>query len=357
MPSLLFLCCYRVRSVEQHTPRLERAGDAVGDRCLDRIDHTAGSGDIGIERLHTSASTESIRCPFGVARESGIDSGMASSRDRLEGVSSAVGPRSYISRKSRQNALAKNPRCHGAEDDELSIVSDPSALYLAPMITVSSSSSGVRTSPATDRGNRSTMKSHGSVSTSVPSATRRQLTSTDGATPEGTPERRRAESTAPSKPDSVLTDDDPSAPFRTWLLTQTLDADITPNRGAAPGATPNRGGTPSSHLQSPRQPLEENATSSISSRTTVSMKAPGFVSVRPPAPIPHAEHQEGKGRYTLDAPGTRRESYACGTDRKAYPSIQADFGLGIRSPNTPGQRSDSNSPGRRDIYRPLSSCK
>lgn len=347
MRSISTLCCYRSPAFEHRHSNTKRTGDATGDQSRNPIDYSH-------QEPHFSVHTETI----GEARaSSGSDSGMGSGRDRPgDGNRSLALPKKYITRQKRKHRQAGKAGRHGPEDDDLSIISDPNALYLAPLISVTSSGTEIRTTPAPEKAVEDKMQRSGSISTAVPSPKKEkpqeQPPDTEGKVllkpkdRQASPKDKFVERTTPSKPASVPVEDDPWSPFQTWLLTQTLDADTSPSRGVDANATPKRGTLATSGVRDNTRPRKGHPSDlgpvKISTDNT------------------HRKHQVSREEHHLS---TRQaawsKSHSNAADRMTHSPGARHSRHSKGSSYSPGQRTntETNTLGRRNAHVSLASRK
>lgn len=358
MITISYLCCYRARASEETSSGPERSSNAISQTCQDRIDGTESLANTETESLHLPVRPEPVRYLRGVARRSGIDSGMSSSRDRLESTNSNLaGSKSYDARKpqpSRQ--LNVFERC-GVEDDDLSIISDPNALYLGPLITVSSGSTGIRAISSSDKTERDTMQSSASIATAILSPrTREEPAYTDnpvaGCSRHRDPSLKTCggESTTTSKVDSLLLDDDPSSPFRTWLLTQTPDIENSSSRRTDASTPSNPRTIPAKSSHDPKKNRKQNQKARSHNLTPV----PGS------GKTARAEEQEYERRHPSTSSGPCQDSHDyTTTNRNIYPydTKYSQSNNASQSSRAPGINTHSTSAGARKMHLSFPSCR
>lgn len=353
MPSITSLCCYRSSAVEQCLSIVERIGDATGDRGHNRIDHSAGLGHIETQQSHSSVSTE---CAV-VARGSGSDSGMGSGRDRLDiGNRSLARRNTYITRQEWKRRHAGNPDRHGAEDDDLSLVSDPNSLYLGPLISVFSHNTETRAIPSPSETEEDAMQRFVSINTAVQSYAEERPTEQPTDIERAAAESPRAhqlsgkgygvEKASPSRLTSVPLDDDSWSPFQIWLLTQTQGTGMSP-----------------SGENNANDILESNTTAINDTHDKMRPKkedVPDPGRLQTSMDLSHSESQVFEERYPLsEASISSSKTRPYVADRVAHSSGAKYSRHDKGSSYSSGQitNSHANSPGRRDIHVSLSCRK
>ena len=267
MPSILPLCCYRVPAFEQHTPCPEQPGDDSSHHSSRRIDHASGRNCIETGPLLILADTKPLFSSRRTARKSGDDLGMGTGHGRHHDDTGSL-PVSApdITRRTLPRTCTRRVRYHNVQDDEQSIVSDPSALYLAPLISVSSIGTEVQATPPPEAPKvheADHIQDPGLVGTTSSCPVTEELSCTDGAAADDplvhkpSPAVYKVESIAtttpkiiitPSKSEPIIPDEDPWSPFGTWLLAQTLDAHSSPSLSTSADAAPNAYANPANRL-------------------------------------------------------------------------------------------------------------
>lgn len=363
--SISSLCCYGVPAFEQHPPSVEKPGDDSSHHSQKRIDHAPGPVYIETEPSLISADTEPLHCPHRIARKSGMDLGMVTGRDRLHGDTRRLaGSALDITRQTLPGTCTSKAHHYSAHDDEQNIVSDSSAFYLAPLISVSSIGTEVQaTSPpeVPEAHDGDLIQSPGLIGTIAPCPVTEEpacidcAAADDASVHKSSPVECDAKSIAtttpeiiitPSKLEPIISDEDPWSPFGTWLLAQTLDARGSPSLGAGAGATPNADTIPVNGFHHRMQSLEGDLLSLGSSQAA--------------AEITNAYTQiPNRHDSTWTARSARQRPHCYPTDGAEYPSgagkscCSKDSSY-LTVPETtfgPGRL------GRRGAYVSLSSCK
>ena len=257
MPSISFLCCYRVLGFEQHNPSFVQPGGDSSRHSSKQIDHAPTPACIETEPSLFSAGTEPLHHPSEIARKPDIDLGMGTGRGRLHGDTRRLpGSAPDITRQTLPGGCTSRERHYGTQGDWQSIVSDPSAFYLAPLISVSSIGTQVQATPhpeGPEVHDTDGIRSPSLTGTVAPCPVTEEPARTDAAAAAdplvhnpGLAEcdAKSITTTTPeiiitlSKPEPIVSDDDPWSPFGTWLLAQAMDSHSSSSLNADASATP-----------------------------------------------------------------------------------------------------------------------
>lgn len=325
MLSISFLCCYRVLGFKQHTPSLEQPGDDSSHHSSKQINHAPTPVCIDTEPSVFSADTEPLYRPREIARKSGIDLGMGAGRGMLRDDTRRLpGSASDITQQTLPGSCTSRVRHHSTRSDGQSIVPDPSALYLAPLISVSSIGIQVQATPPPEGPgvhDTARVRSPGLSGTIAPCPVTEEPACTDVVAVvdplvhKPSPVEYDARSIAtttpeiiitPSKPEPIVSEDDPWSPFSTWLLAQAMDSHSSSSLSAGASATPIVDTIPISGFHRRIQPLERG-TSSLGSIQDATGIADADVQV------PNRHHS------TWTAQSSRQRPRCYATDEAKYP--------------------------------------
>ncbi|KAL2112039.1 hypothetical protein VUR80DRAFT_8716 [Thermomyces stellatus] len=279
---------------------------------------------------------------------------MGSGRDRLDiGNRSLARRNTYITRQEWKRRHAGNPDRHGAEDDDLSLVSDPNSLYLGPLISVFSHNTETRAIPSPSETEEDAMQRFVSINTAVQSYAEERPTEQPTDIERAAAESPRAhqlsgkgygvEKASPSRLTSVPLDDDSWSPFQIWLLTQTQGTGMSP-----------------SGENNANDILESNTTAINDTHDKMRPKkedVPDPGRLQTSMDLSHSESQVFEERYPLsEASISSSKTRPYVADRVAHSSGAKYSRHDKGSSYSSGQitNSHANSPGRRDIHVSLS---
>lgn len=365
MLSILFLCCHRVPACEQLIPSPKKPGHASSHHGPRRMDHASGPDRIETGPSLILADTEPNISSLRTARRPGVYLGMGTGRGRHHddtGNSPDSVPDS--TQRTLPRTCTSSLHHYNVQDDEQSIVFDPSAFYLAPLISVSSIGTEVQATlplEAPKVHETDLIQPPGLVGTEPPCLVSEELFCTDGAAADDpvvhkpSPAECEVESIAtttpeiiitPSKPEPITPDEDPWSPFGIWLLAQTLDTHSSPSLGTGADATLNADTNPVSRFHHRMHLLEGEFSTLEPAQVTVG--------------IPNAEIQiPNRHHSTCTARSVRQRPRRYPTEGIKYPpgvvkSCRSKDSSYLTVPET---SFGSGRLDRRSAHMSLSSCK